>query len=468
VDGDASQEKDAALKPALPPPSGGTANTGQGSGMPPAAGERDILLGRHREVSESLNRTMLALLTFCLFCWLTLGSPDRMLVVDEPTIKVPFIDVTLSFPSFLIVAPFLLIVFAIYLHVFFRERMELEAALVDHGGSRRAAMLFNLDSPAARLLTGFIFYWLVPLTLGGIAWKALALPEWGVPMLLLTVTITFALVYVWHVRSSERGNLRRARVLYGGLTLVINFTIGGIFLAFDPTMVRRQLDLYRANLQSVWLYGSDLAGADLRFASLAQADLASADLTDTDLTLADLTGAHLGAAKLAGAHLRGANLTGASLIAANLIGANLTLANLTGATLRRADLTGANLAWADLTGANLTLANLTGADLSGANLTDTLLSWTRFADKEADPAHELTQAQLDLTWAWADAPPDLGRLNPPLALPEARLCDPALQTAWLVELDKRPLAERRYGPPARCPGAASAGAAAQSGGGAAP
>jgi hypothetical protein len=150
MDGDASQKKDAAPKPAIAPRSGVAADTGEGSGMSSAAGERDDLLGRHREVSESLNRSMLALLTFCLFCWLTLGSPDRMLIVDDPTIKVPFIDVALSFSSFLIVAPFLLVVFAIYLHVFFRERMELEAALVDHGGSRRAATLFNLDSPAAR------------------------------------------------------------------------------------------------------------------------------------------------------------------------------------------------------------------------------------------------------------------------------------------------------------------------------
>jgi Pentapeptide repeats (8 copies) len=412
--------------------------------MPPAAGERDVLLARHREVSESLNRSMLTLLTFCLFCWLTLGSPDRMLVVDDPTIKVPFIDVTLSFFSFLIVGPFLLVVFAIYLHVFFRERMELEAALVDHGGNRRAAMLFNLDSPAARLLTGFVFYWLVPLTLGGIAWKALARPEWGAPMLLLTVTITLALAYVWHVRSSERGNLRRARLLYGGLAVVINVTIGGIFLAFDPTMARRQLDLYRANLQSVWLVGSDLARADLRFANLPQAYLNMADLT--------------------GANLTAANLTGANLTAANLTGADLTRANLTGANLRRADLAGANLAVADLTGADLTMADLIGADLTRANLTDTLLSSTRFADQEADPAHALTQAQLDLTWAWADAPPDLGRLNPPLALPEARLCDPALQWAWSVELYKRPRNERSYGPPASCSGAAGAGVAAPSGG----
>jgi hypothetical protein len=44
--------------------------------------EREDRLRRHREVSETLNRTMLALPTFALFCRLTaLGSPDRLLVV---------------------------------------------------------------------------------------------------------------------------------------------------------------------------------------------------------------------------------------------------------------------------------------------------------------------------------------------------------------------------------------------------
>jgi hypothetical protein len=45
-------------------------------------------------------------------------------------------------------------------------------------------------------------------------------------------------------------------------------------------------------------------------------------------------------------------------------------------------------------------------------------------------------------------------------LPATHLCDPALRTAWAEELDKRPLGEISYGPPARC--AAAAGATAPS------
>lgn len=46
-------------------------------------GVPEDLLRRHREVSDTIRRTMLALLTFSLFCWLTIGSPDRSLIVDR-------------------------------------------------------------------------------------------------------------------------------------------------------------------------------------------------------------------------------------------------------------------------------------------------------------------------------------------------------------------------------------------------
>jgi hypothetical protein len=63
---------------------------------------------------------MLSLLGFTLFCLLiTLSTPDSALLVADPTIKMPFADVQVSFQSFLILAPFLLIVVALYLHIFY-------------------------------------------------------------------------------------------------------------------------------------------------------------------------------------------------------------------------------------------------------------------------------------------------------------------------------------------------------------
>jgi len=58
---------------------------------------------------------MLVLLGVAFFCLLTtLGSPDKLLLGADSVIKVPFADAPLSFLGFIVVAPLLLIVLAIY------------------------------------------------------------------------------------------------------------------------------------------------------------------------------------------------------------------------------------------------------------------------------------------------------------------------------------------------------------------
>ena len=97
--------------------------------------------------------------------------------------------------------------------------------------------------------------------------------------------------------------------------------------------IRRDADLYGANLRGANLCDADLYGANLRCADLRGANLRCADLRD--------------------ANLRGVDLRGANLCSANLCNANLCNADLRGANLYGADLRGANLYGADLSGANL-------------------------------------------------------------------------------------------------------------------
>src|SRR5690606_38403658 len=86
-----------------------------------------------------------------------------------------------SFPAFLITVPLGLFVLLVYLHIFEAERLRLGTELGNKAGGRLPT-LFNLSHPAARFLSAFIFYWLVPLTLGAVTWKAWARPvEWGYP-----------------------------------------------------------------------------------------------------------------------------------------------------------------------------------------------------------------------------------------------------------------------------------------------
>ena len=56
----------------------------------------DVVREAHKQYSETLNRTMLALLGVALFCLLTaLGSPDKLLLAADSTIKIPFADTSI-------------------------------------------------------------------------------------------------------------------------------------------------------------------------------------------------------------------------------------------------------------------------------------------------------------------------------------------------------------------------------------
>ena len=285
--------------------------------------EREDLLQRHREVSETLRHAMLALLAFSLFCWLTIGVPDRSLVISEPTIKVPFADVPVSFVAFLIVAPLILVVFAIYLHVFEGVRLRTEAELGESPGNRLLATLFNFDHRAARFLTTTIFYWQVPLTLGAITYKALARLEWGVPMLVLTVIVTGILACIRSLRM-QGGALRRTTIgLYLGLIAIMIGVLMTVTLKV-PAAVTRSLNLFLADLSHAWL-----PSANLRYADLYEANLSDANLQEVNLSGANLSRANLSRANLSGANLSDANLRGAKLSDANLLWADLSRADLT-------------------------------------------------------------------------------------------------------------------------------------------
>ena len=149
---------------------------------------------------------MLALLSVALFCLLTtIGSPDKLLLAADSTIKVPFADAPMSFLGFIVVAPLLLVIVTVYLHIFFdywldcdRERQYINQSLVGMNESPIESIptLFSFPDSISRVLTGFIFYWLVPLVLATITWKAWARPAMGLPLTYISGFITFTLVFL--------------------------------------------------------------------------------------------------------------------------------------------------------------------------------------------------------------------------------------------------------------------------------
>jgi uncharacterized protein YjbI with pentapeptide repeats len=381
----------------------------------------------HKQYAETINKLMLSLLSVSFFCLLTIfGSPDRVLLKEDSTIKIPFTDTVMPFVGFSIVAPFLLIVLTVYLHIFFgygldceRERQSINQRLVgtNEPPIEGIPTLFSLPNLFSSMLTGLVLYGLVPLVLGSLTWKAaarsdMALPQFpNVPLLPLLMYVTvfvtcyLMLLVLWRCLAYPR--LWQTPVhcvillLIIGLMVVVAYTRDSWFprrlnlehaelprtslhgkdlrdayaksanlqeTVLDQAYLERA-DLSGTNLEDARLWNARLASARLPRANLVKARLPGADLRDADLTGANLTGADLTGAILTGATLTGATLTGTNLGGADLRGAHLPL-NLRDAHLIDADLTGATLTRADLTGADLKRAKLQGADLRDADLTD--------------------------------------------------------------------------------------------------
>ena len=92
-------------------------------------------------------------------------------------------------------------------------------------------------------------------------------------------------------------------------------------------------NLFRANLEGMYLAGANLSKVDLRRARLGQAFLRSANLSEAYLLGADLSRTDLKHARLRKAILREANLSGVNLSHADLREAYLSEANLSHAVL---------------------------------------------------------------------------------------------------------------------------------------
>ena len=131
--------------------------------------------------------------------------------------------------------------------------------------------------------------------------------------------------------------------------------------------------------------------------SLPNAGLERANLSDADLRWANLSDVDLLEANLSNAYLLGANLSDADLSFADLSAAYLFFANLSDA-----DLIGANLSDADLS-----FADLSDADLREANLSNVSFCHSYVGCAENLTQAQLTQAQIDVAWAWADSTPPI-------------------------------------------------------------
>ncbi len=375
----------------------------------------DALKELHTGHAKTINKTMFALLGVGLYCLLkVLGESDKSLIVPNTTIQTPLVGTSISFQSFLLVAPFLLVILTAYLHILYgywlkleREREEINKtrAGTDEPTIESIPAIFSFKERLPRLFTNLIFYWFVPLTLWIMAWKAFALVELRYTLFYVASLVTLSLLFLqinrcpdskpesqsnakrWRWKlprwialniTSKRGFWNLLRWIGFGMLVAIM-----AYLPFSSWALRRPLNLQREDLHGAWLQGLDMAGADMNNANLQEANLAGANLQGANLRNANLQKANLSRASLQQAHLDGANLQQADFRNANLKGAKLGNAKLQGATLAGTNFEEADLPSANFQGALLSMyTNFQSADLSYANFSEAkemFIPWMRYA-----------------------------------------------------------------------------------------
>ena len=302
---------------------------------------------------------MFALLGVGLYCLLKVfGESDKSLLVANATIQTPVVGTSISFQSFLCVAPFLLVILTAYLHIVYghwlrleRERQHLNEQPENTGDPTIESIpaLFSFKERLPRLFTNLVFYWFVPLTLWFMARKAFALREFILPFSFGASIVTLALLFLqinrcpdsklqseftskrwfWNLFRWRAMNLFSKRWFWNvprwaafGLLAVFTLNLPSLSESF-----RRPLDLQREDLHGAWLQELDMAGADMNNANLQGANLGGANLQGADLQNANLQGTHLKGAHLQKAHLNGTNLQGANLGGADFEEADLFSAN---------------------------------------------------------------------------------------------------------------------------------------------
>lgn len=339
--------------------------------------DKDI--ARHGETSAIIRTVFFAILSTCLFCAATLfGTPDSQLHFVNSTVELPLLNYDIGFVAFLAIGPAIIFALTLYLHIFISEHRKLDVP----PQSMKAA-LFNIDTPAAKLVVWAIFYWLSPLTLAVFTWKAWPIPPFGQVLLALTIVMASSLSLV-QINRFAQGSKRWAGP---AIALVLAVFIFGLW----NSVKSREISLAYATLEGFDFRGTNF---DLIRNNSAGFILTRATLNRSNLSHQDLRGAQMASASLVGTDLTKANLddallSGANLSHATLIDAQLNRANLDGAVLAGADLSGA-----DLAGANLANATLNGTNFSGANLTDAILSGGTLDERTNFGGANLTRTRL--------------------------------------------------------------------------
>ncbi len=364
----------------------------------------EALTAKRGDTTAKIERTVLTLLGFGTYCLVALESPDSLLLLENPTVRLPFVDNEISFAAFLIVGPVLLLGIWVYLNILVTHH-RIEAAAMRQQAGSPSPDLSETRHPFVRAVFGLAYVGVAPLVMLDFAYKAAAVPGYGVWMLLAAVLVIWIhmLVVIRTMRSSRPR--RTLRIVVSAALIIL---LARVWMIGDE--IRRPYNLYRANLSGVFLPEADLRGAYAARANLEGAILVEADLTGIHLGNARLAGADLSRAKLIDAYfgwtdLQKANLTSADLTRsrfihadardASVVSANLTEAYISGVDWERAVFDLARLDRATIENSNFRAASLRGTSLEGVKDSNANLAGPSLAPAKGVELSAEQQGQLD-------------------------------------------------------------------------
>ncbi len=291
---------------------------------------RKMYKARHDECSKNIRGIGLALLSYALFCFLTLLQPDSTVFQVDQNLAIPFGNLPVGSITFLWVGPLILIILTSYLHIFISEWLKYE--WIPHG--QKLPYVFNLETRFSRALTYTIFYFIPPIILLTFVQKAQIMGKHWVSMLAaMGLLCTLVLLSLFHKIKGRKPHFYfKVSPLLTVFLFFVYLTFGGEIYHFVPINISKT-----ANLREI-------------------------DFRNYHLNKLNAEEAHLENAQFSGnQHLRHSNFT-----RAYLSGTSFEKANLHGAIFHGTNLRDTKLKGAILSRANFTLADLSALDLSGS------------------------------------------------------------------------------------------------------
>ena len=358
----------------------------------------------YEEICHTIRRVMLALIFFSLFCLVTIGKTDDVLMFTNEGVNVPYTNTPVGYFSFLFIGPLILVGLTIYLHIFIHRWLDLkkkEKNIEDENDNLEVASppyLFNFDDKISTALSWFLFYWLPPLIIFMFYIKAKPHP-FSLFLLFLAIITEVALVLIAYLRfgiKSTAPNITLTAFLFITLLSAVDLLADIPYL--DRSIKFKNFSLIDRNLHNYNLNNAYfICTLDKERSSLERCDFSGSDLRNSQFIDVNLMNANFEESKVHKAHfigktiLKNANFQKAKLKKTLLQDIDLENANFTEAILDESTFTNATLTFAKLINScghkvNFSMANLKYSNLSQAKLASAIFISANLANATLDKA----------------------------------------------------------------------------------